>query len=71
MSPFLVLLPHSVTPKTDGAERGWRGAGKEPHKGMEGRHQAVLALVWARVVLPVHDRPQQSSSAVKLAVMLF
>lgn len=45
MSPFLVLLPHSVTPKTDGAERGWRGAGKEPHKGMEGRHQAVLALV--------------------------
>lgn len=45
MSPFLVLLPHSVTPQTDGAERGVEGAGKEPHKGMEGRHQAVLARV--------------------------
>lgn len=45
MSPFLILLPHSVTPQTDGAKRGVEGAGKEPHKGMEGRHQAVLAQV--------------------------
>lgn len=61
MSPFLVLLPHSVTPQTDGAERGVEGAGKEPHKGMEGRHQAVVARVCPSTKSPC--RPARSRQA--------
>lgn len=84
MSPFLVLLPHSVTPQTDGAERGVEGAGKEPHKGMEGRHQAVLARVCPSTKSPCRPaRTRQAAVspaglsstkfflAVKLSTMLF